>query len=235
MSGIKTDGFSSRMRRETGGDISTTQRRNASGDSKRNSDTDTSVESKSLTIRRENNNGRDRNGLCLQNSGSNVQKVRQQTARTEGPGRRIAHRDVPCGVHLRKPDSEEIHAEQGDPLLEQCGSAKEVMEMLIHKTMKMPTSCLSCWISPTCEVWVREKSKHKGYDDRLDECPLEEVKHGHWLRGQAPDGVWCIVCSNCMNGYDEEEPKMLEWLNTYFKFCPHCGAKMDEVDDEQQE
>lgn len=47
--------------------------------------------------------------------------------------------------------------------------------MLIHKTMKMPTSCLSCWIAPTCEVWVREKSKYKGYDNRLDECPLEEV------------------------------------------------------------
>lgn len=60
--------------------------------------------------------------------------------------------------------------------------------MLIHKTMKMPASCLSCWIAPTCEVWVREKSKYKGYDDRLDECPLEEV-------------VRCKDCTYCNNGW----------------------------------
>ena len=89
--------------------------------------------------------------------------------------------------------------------------------MLIHKTMKMPTSCLSCWIAPTCEVWVREKSKYKGYDDRLDECPLEEVKHGHWVeidRGL----LW--QCSECehysISGGD---------------YCEWCGAKMDEVEE----
>ena len=93
--------------------------------------------------------------------------------------------------------------------------------MLIHKTMKMPTSCLSCWIAPTCEVWVREKSKYKGYDNRLDECPLEEVKHGHWIeidRGL----LW--QCSECehysISGGD---------------YCDWCGAKMDENEWEEPE
>jgi len=95
--------------------------------------------------------------------------------------------------------------------------------MLIHKTMKMPTSCLSCWIAPTCEVWVREKSKYKGYDNRLENCPLEPVKHGHW-DGKGFESVRCSVCGitvDAING--------IPWANIGFKFCPHCGAKMDEV------
>ena len=74
--------------------------------------------------------------------------------------------------------------------------------MLIHKTMKMPTSCLSCWISPTCEVWVREKSKHKGYDNRLDECPLEEVVRCKDCRFYVED----INCFVCVNGNLDAKP-----------------------------
>ena len=94
--------------------------------------------------------------------------------------------------------------------------------MVIHKTMAMPTSCLSCWIAPTCEVWVREKSKYKGYDNRLDECPLEEVKHGHWVnKGFEP--LRCSVCGDSWT-FIEGTPKDNEAY-----YCPHCGAKMDEV------
>ena len=95
--------------------------------------------------------------------------------------------------------------------------------MLIHKTMTMPTSCLSCWIAPTCEVWVREKSKYKGYDNRLDECPLEEVKHGHWKRTDIlfcrQNAVRCSCCGHLTPTYG----KVLD------SFCRFCGAKMDEV------
>ena len=93
--------------------------------------------------------------------------------------------------------------------------------MLIHKTMKMPTSCLSCWIAPTCEVWVREKSKYKGYDDRLDECPLEEVKHSHWVIERGETVMHCNSCGWAFEYYGGLEE---EW-----NYCPHCGAKMDEV------
>lgn len=94
--------------------------------------------------------------------------------------------------------------------------------MLIHKTMKMPTSCLSCWISPTCEVWVREKSKHKGYDNRLENCPLEPVKHGHWYLSPF-DGNW--TCSKC-----GDKPYHYDMKN--MNYCPNCGAKMDEVEED---
>ena len=101
--------------------------------------------------------------------------------------------------------------------------------MLIHKTMKMPTSCLSCWIAPTCEVWVREKSKYKGYDNRLENCPLEEVKHGHWIEVQRIHEkdhtaiCECSLCGDTVWVYDGQRA---------WNYCPHCGAKMDEVKDE---
>lgn len=95
-------------------------------------------------------------------------------------------------------------------------------KMLIHKTMKMPTSCLSCWIAPTCEVWVREKSKYKGYDNRLENCPLEEVKRGYWKTDERYP--WREVCSECHMyiTYDADS-------NAEMNYCPNCGAKMDEV------
>ena len=48
------------------------------------------------------------------------------------------------------------------------------MSVLI-KGMKMPGSCTMCWLSPICPVWVKEVSRHKGYDDRLPGCPLIEA------------------------------------------------------------
>lgn len=93
--------------------------------------------------------------------------------------------------------------------------------MLIHKTMRMPKSCLSCWIAQTCEVWVAEKKKYKGYDNRLENCPLEEVKHGHWVIER---GETVMHCNSCGWAYEYYGGLEEEW-----NYCPHCGAKMDEV------
>lgn len=52
------------------------------------------------------------------------------------------------------------------------------MSVLI-KGMKMPQTCTMCWLSPICPVWVKEVSRHKGYNDRLPDCPLVEVPTPH--------------------------------------------------------
>lgn len=52
------------------------------------------------------------------------------------------------------------------------------MSILI-KGMKMPQTCTMCWLSPICPVWVKEVSRHKGYDYRLPACPLVEVPTPH--------------------------------------------------------
>lgn len=48
--------------------------------------------------------------------------------------------------------------------------------MIIHKTMEMPSSCTMCWIRSTCTEWMAERMKFKGYGQRLENCPLVEVK-----------------------------------------------------------
>lgn len=55
------------------------------------------------------------------------------------------------------------------------------MSVLI-KGMKIPKTCTMCWFSPICPVWVKEVSRHKGYDNRLPNCPLVEVPpHGRLI------------------------------------------------------
>lgn len=71
-------------------------------------------------------------------------------------------------------------------------------------------------------MWVAEKKKYKGYDNRLENCPLEEVKHGHWIEANdissSPfDAMKRCLCSECR-----------EW-GVVTNYCPNCGAKMDEV------
>ena len=55
----------------------------------------------------------------------------------------------------------------------------------------------------------------------------EPVKHGHWVnKGFEP--LRCSVCGitvDAING--------IPWANIGFKFCPHCGAKMDEVEENE--
>ena len=48
------------------------------------------------------------------------------------------------------------------------------MSVLI-KDMEMPTSCTMCWLNTFCGVWNIEPVKYKGFNKRLDDCPLSEL------------------------------------------------------------
>ena len=66
--------------------------------------------------------------------------------------------------------------------------------------------------------WIR----YKMFENALEEAPTvdaEPVRYGKWL--DADDGIGC-TCSIC--GYDA-------WADT--PFCPNCGAKMDEVKEDE--
>ena len=54
------------------------------------------------------------------------------------------------------------------------------------------------------------------------EALKSEPKHGRWSKKH--NGLRrCSVCKN--------EVEVREWRNTpLYKYCPYCGAKMDEVD-----
>lgn len=45
-------------------------------------------------------------------------------------------------------------------------------------------------------------------------------KHGRWVSASDGDGVVCSVCG--------EDPHFLAFDASGYKFCPNCGAKMDE-------
>lgn len=54
----------------------------------------------------------------------------------------------------------------------------------------------------------------------------EPVRHGHWVRIKYVEGDW-MRCSACEeNIWTTGE---FAGLGSLERFCPHCGAKMDEV------
>lgn len=66
----------------------------------------------------------------------------------------------------------------------------------------------------------------------IDEAPTVDavpVVHGHWRRGKSyPHNIYC---SNCYRTYvpDDELEMWKDWTRLPRKYCPECGAKMDEV------
>ena len=65
------------------------------------------------------------------------------------------------------------------------------------------------------------------YANKIDEFIEDDVApvvHGEWFH---PDGAQCETraCTNC-NAFVTMEFDTTKW-NPTFKYCPHCGAKMD--------
>lgn len=61
--------------------------------------------------------------------------------------------------------------------------------------------------------------------DNAPTADVVEVKHGEWFIGKDIFGNGFMNCSECHCDVDVEfdEPDEVE----LFKYCPHCGAKMD--------
>lgn len=56
--------------------------------------------------------------------------------------------------------------------------------------------------------------------DKIPSADAEPVRHGHWL-GKPIAGYATVRCSNCKSAFLENKG--------IWKYCPNCGAKMDEV------
>lgn len=66
---------------------------------------------------------------------------------------------------------------------------------------------------------------------RLKDCPMQDVqpiKHAHWIDEELELGEdFCLYkCSNC-----GEEFQLMDGTpnDNDYGYCPHCGAKMDDV------
>lgn len=57
----------------------------------------------------------------------------------------------------------------------------------------------------------------------------EPVKRGHWLAVKGwDDDLGELDSAECSVCHETQESEY--WAKTYYKYCPNCGAKMDEVD-----
>lgn len=75
--------------------------------------------------------------------------------------------------------------------------------------------------------------------DALENAPrVDPVKHGHWTSSQGLAEVGEVQCSNCKTIYyggdlylvgETDENGIGQALMP--NYCPHCGAKMDEVEE----
>ena len=60
---------------------------------------------------------------------------------------------------------------------------------------------------------------------RIDAVPtIEERKRGEWYLEEYPDGYYQAQCSECGFTYNED-------AYNSFRFCPRCGARMEESDE----
>ena len=73
---------------------------------------------------------------------------------------------------------------------------------------------------------IREQEKSHGIRglawiemamDKQEDADVQEVRHGHWIFR----GDYTSTCSCCNNDVDVDHKKEP-------KYCPDCGAKMDE-------
>ena len=58
----------------------------------------------------------------------------------------------------------------------------------------------------------------------MDAADVAPVRHGRWEEASDGDGIVCPFCRTdfCTIIYDTE----------YFNYCPNCGAKMDEKEND---
>jgi len=66
----------------------------------------------------------------------------------------------------------------------------------------------------------------------VSERPTVDAKpivHSHWIEGQTGNpNIHNILCSYCFYCYPSKGNANSQYTKKKFKWCPHCGAKMDE-------
>ena len=101
----------------------------------------------------------------------------------------------------------------------------------LYKSFGASGNCNNCPLDAYKCQYYNEHTLME-FCERIDDAPTidaveivdaEPVKHGHWV-DKAFEPLRCSVCGitvDAING--------IPWSNKGFMFCPHCGAKMDEV------
>ena len=91
------------------------------------------------------------------------------------------------------------------------------MSVLI-KDMEIPTSCTMCWLNTFCGVWNIETVKYKGFNKRLDGCPLTELIRCKDCKHRDPEDKKC----DCGHSIRWQLPRSDEW------FCADAERRGEE-------
>lgn len=59
---------------------------------------------------------------------------------------------------------------------------------------------------------------------------VAEVRHGKWITPHWCNSTSCANCSEC--GFEAQHGEY-QGVQDYYKLCPSCGAKMDEMEEEK--
>ena len=83
------------------------------------------------------------------------------------------------------------------------------------------------WWEGNSRQLTRDEVRHY-FDGMIDaQATVEaEIKHGHWIRLNGDSRFMCSVCK-----WKENVPTC-NGEPTIWDYCPSCGARMDEVDNE---
>ena len=83
------------------------------------------------------------------------------------------------------------------------------------------------------------------HDEALELChmleqePCEDVNpivHAHWIEGRTNNpNIHNILCSHCFEGYPSKGHANSQYTKKKFKWCPSCGAKMDDESEAGEE
>ena len=119
----------------------------------------------------------------------------------------------------------------GDELYKAMKDAEDLARQRVldtESTLPYPNNLNPSYTRYLAQMDERTKAKHMIADaPTVDAVP---VRHGRWithhekvalLNGEAFGGVYCSEC-----GYKTHN-KLHVILGCPFKYCPHCGARMD--------
>lgn len=75
-----------------------------------------------------------------------------------------------------------------------------------------------------CDTWCDAGESYRPAESRFKKADVVAVKHGEWEKFQGER----FICNCCARVFNLGSLATLSDVKRLWKYCPNCGAKMDE-------